>query len=167
MEMDLSVIEVMRQQFTRHETIEEDLDLIASMRRSAHSEEQHAKMRGAAIDEFLKDFFSTVAEAWECSYEEAIDNCGKLLFMNRHVFNGEITNKDTINLLPYKDYLKSAHWQGIREYALLRADYRCQICNSPDSLEVHHRTYERKGREDYRDVIALCHKCHAKFHGKG
>ena len=34
----------------------------------------------------------------------------------------------------------------------------------PQSLEAHHRTYERVGFEWPGDVIALCHDCHHDHH---
>jgi hypothetical protein len=66
--------------------------------------------------------------------------------------------------MPYKEYLKTPHWQAVREEALRRAKDKCQLCGSKDRLEVHHNTYERRGRERPEDVIAICHKCHSKHH---
>lgn len=67
--------------------------------------------------------------------------------------------------MPYPEYLKTEHWQTLREKALTRADHRCQVCNAQiASLHVHHRTYERRGRESLRDLIVLCSDCHAMFH---
>ena len=64
----------------------------------------------------------------------------------------------------YRDYLASPHWQKVRMEAIKRAKYCCQLCNSRKRLEVHHRTYERLGRELPEDVIALCDGCHEIFH---
>lgn len=64
----------------------------------------------------------------------------------------------------YADYLASEHWQKARKRALTRAENRCQICNQTDQLDVHHRTYERLGRERPMDLTVLCHRCHALFH---
>lgn len=72
----------------------------------------------------------------------------------------------TLRSMPYDEYLKTEHWQNVRATALMRADNRCQLCNSPHQLHVHHRTYENRGRETSQDVIVLCKKCHAKFHNK-
>lgn len=63
----------------------------------------------------------------------------------------------------YKEYLKSEHWQKIRMTAIKNADGRCQLCNSDKRLEVHHRTYQRVGKENIKDLTVLCHKCHKKF----
>lgn len=68
--------------------------------------------------------------------------------------------------MPYKDYLKTEHWQRLRRAVLAYADYKCQLCESTERLSVHHRTYERRGSELLSDVIVLCTPCHAKFHDK-
>lgn len=72
--------------------------------------------------------------------------------------------KPYLRTMPYDQYLRTEHWQSVRRAALARADYRCQICNSPKNLEVHHRTYERRGAERDNDVTVLCDKCHGRFH---
>lgn len=69
--------------------------------------------------------------------------------------------------LPYKDYLLTSEWQGARKAALARADHRCQVCNSPKALQVHHRTYARRGEEEIRDLTVLCDACHGEFHQSG
>lgn len=67
---------------------------------------------------------------------------------------------------PYSEYLQSEHWKDIRLMALRRASFRCQLCNAQDKLNVHHRTYERRGEELLSDLTVLCEPCHAKHHGK-
>lgn len=64
-------------------------------------------------------------------------------------------------------YLRSAHWAGVRQAALERAGHRCQVCNADHRLDVHHRTYERVGRESPMDVTVLCRPCHDLFHDQG
>jgi 5-methylcytosine-specific restriction endonuclease McrA len=71
-----------------------------------------------------------------------------------------------LRALPYREYLKTKHWQRVRTGAVRRAKSRCQLCNEPGQLHVHHRTYERLGAERNSDLIALCEDCHAKFHAK-
>jgi 5-methylcytosine-specific restriction endonuclease McrA len=67
----------------------------------------------------------------------------------------------------YQFYLQSDHWKEVRRDALMRADHRCQLCNSETDLEVHHRTYARLGWEDEGDLIALCRDCHRRHHELG
>lgn len=40
----------------------------------------------------------------------------------------------------YQEYLQSPEWRERRKAAIMRAEGRCQVCNDPIGLEVHHRT---------------------------
>ena len=80
-------------------------------------------------------------------------------------FRGCIPDELSLATMPYAQYLKTDHWQAVRKAALERADHRCQTCNTPDNLHVHHRTYENRGSERDSDVIVLCKECHERFHG--
>lgn len=66
----------------------------------------------------------------------------------------------------YDAYLKSQHWQHMRELAREHYGNSCCLCGAMDDLDVHHRTYERKGRERLSDLILLCRGCHQRFHAK-
>lgn len=70
--------------------------------------------------------------------------------------------------MKYEDYLKTDYWKAVSDAVKKRADYRCQVCNSPHDLCAHHRTYEHRGREldHLSDLICLCRRCHEIFHGK-
>lgn len=73
-----------------------------------------------------------------------------------------------LKTMPYAEYLKTPEWQQRRKQHLRSAGYRCQVCNASDvPLNVHHRTYERRGEERYKDLIALCQDCHELFHREG
>jgi 5-methylcytosine-specific restriction endonuclease McrA len=72
-----------------------------------------------------------------------------------------------LKVLPYHEYLQTPHWIKLRDEHLKRSKYRCQICNKSGKLNVHHRTYERKGEEDYNDLVTLCEDCHILFHNQG
>jgi restriction endonuclease Mrr len=65
----------------------------------------------------------------------------------------------------YREYLRTPEWRVTRAAALLRAGRCCSldVTHSSD-LEVHHRTYERLGRELASDLVVLCHECHALHH---
>ena len=67
----------------------------------------------------------------------------------------------------YEAYLRSPLWAAARRRALRRAGSRCQVCNADGGLEVHHRTYERLGREHDDDLFVLCAACHGIFHANG
>jgi len=75
------------------------------------------------------------------------------------------TNVDYVNM-PYKEYLKTDHWQRVSILAKENADNKCQLCNGEGVLHTHHRTYENLGHEKYNDLIVLCQKCHEKFHNR-
>ena len=53
----------------------------------------------------------------------------------------------------YLDYLSSPEWRDRREQALWRAHNRCQLCDSPEHLDVHHRTYKRFKNERVEESI--------------
>lgn len=69
--------------------------------------------------------------------------------------------------LTYKEYIQSDGWKVRRLRALALAENRCQVCNSPNAPQVHHRTYERLGHERDADLIVLCRDCHKLFHNDG
>ena len=58
----------------------------------------------------------------------------------------------------YINYLKSKKWKARRYAALERAKFKCQFdeCFERESLNVHHKTYDRLGNEDPGDLIVLC-----------
>lgn len=70
----------------------------------------------------------------------------------------------TLTSMPYQDYLRTDHWQSVREVALERAEEKCQLCSSTKRLHVHHRTYDHRGYEAPDDVTVLCAGCHQSFH---
>ncbi len=72
-----------------------------------------------------------------------------------------------LKTIPYPEYLKTYHWAQTRDAALERAGHRCQVCNKTKSLNVHHRTYARRGNERPDDLTVLCRRCHELFHSGG
>ena len=66
----------------------------------------------------------------------------------------------------YLDYIASDVWKELADESRENANNRCKLCNSPENLRVHHRTYERLGKELQDDLITLCSDCHEKFHDK-
>ncbi len=53
-------------------------------------------------------------------------------------------------------------YRSIRKEALIRDDYKCQICKN-NAGEVHHLTYENCPNEKLEDLQSLCSKCHGKI----
>lgn len=68
--------------------------------------------------------------------------------------------------MTYRKYIRSAAWRRskARLSELEAAGHRCRLCNASATdgaaLQVHHRTYERLGRELPSDLTALCRECH-------
>lgn len=85
--------------------------------------------------------------------------------------NREIAKKkrtSELRSMPYREYLKTPEWQATRTHQLRRAGYACQVCNAKGGLlNVHHRTYERRGNEAQEDLVVLCRGCHELFHREG
>jgi 5-methylcytosine-specific restriction endonuclease McrA len=75
---------------------------------------------------------------------------------------------NALRTMPYREYLQTAEWLARRKQHVKSAGYRCQVCNASGvQLNVHHRTYERRGNEYYKDLLALCRNCHEIFHREG
>ncbi|MFA4974048.1 MAG: HNH endonuclease [bacterium] len=56
-------------------------------------------------------------------------------------------------------------WQAVREYALLRDRYTCQVCGSGEDLTLHHlKTREEGGSDDAGNLITVCRSCHVVIH---
>ena len=65
----------------------------------------------------------------------------------------------------YAAYLRSNHWEQVkRRYRESDRPQRCP-CGAR-AADLHHLTYERIGREELTDLIALCRDCHRKTHRK-
>jgi 5-methylcytosine-specific restriction endonuclease McrA len=70
-----------------------------------------------------------------------------------------------LQTMRYRDYLRSPEWRQVRAAALLRAGNACALdASHTEDLEVHHRSYERRGAELPTDVIVLCQPCHRLHH---
>lgn len=69
-----------------------------------------------------------------------------------------------LQTMPYAAYLQTEEWRARRLEELRRAHFRCRLCNAAGPLDVHHRTYERRGCEAPADLIVLCRVCHTRFH---
>lgn len=64
----------------------------------------------------------------------------------------------------YSEYLSSDYWTSIRsEYAESNLPKRCLACGA-GPYQLHHRSYERLGREILLDLIPLCRSCHVRLH---
>jgi hypothetical protein len=70
-----------------------------------------------------------------------------------------------LRAMPYQQYLRTPEWRQTKAAALLRAGNACSLdVTHTEGLEVHHRTYERRGAELMTDLAVLCHSCHQLYH---
>ncbi len=67
----------------------------------------------------------------------------------------------------YRTYLLSEHWLNLRNQALKRDKFVCQMCGSGINPHVHHVSYDHVGTEqELDDLVTLCKECHSKVHIK-
>lgn len=74
-----------------------------------------------------------------------------------------------LRTMPYAEYLQTEEWKLKRNWVQADDGHACRLCNRPAGeviLDVHHRTYERRGTEDRLDLITICRDCHERHHGK-
>jgi hypothetical protein len=69
-----------------------------------------------------------------------------------------------LRVMEYGKYLKTPHWRTFRKKVLTHWDNRCCICYGSEALNVHHRTYRRRGKEELTDCVVLCASCHELHH---
>lgn len=63
----------------------------------------------------------------------------------------------------YEQYRQGSWWRTFSRLTVQSHKY-CAHCGFRHELNVHHRTYERLGREEFSDVIVLCKSCHSREH---
>ena len=63
----------------------------------------------------------------------------------------------------YSRYLSTRHWRSLKR-RLVKERKGCEGCGKTEFLCVHHKTYERLGRELDDDVSLLCTRCHGLEH---
>jgi hypothetical protein len=89
----------------------------------------------------------------------------------KHNLDYPLENKEPIGSAlqqksSYSDWLNTDEWRDIATRAYARDGFRCRICNSPDNLHAHHRTYAHRGNELHHleDLTTLCGRCHKLYH---
>ena len=61
----------------------------------------------------------------------------------------------------YLAYLESDKWTELRTKRLVKDNFMCAVCHSPNQLHVHHIWYPTEyGTESINDIITLCASCH-------
>ncbi len=67
----------------------------------------------------------------------------------------------------YQAYMRSKAWRSLRVQVIKRAKGICERCEIHPVAHVHHKTYERFGKEPLSDLEGLCVKCHLILHQGG
>ena len=61
--------------------------------------------------------------------------------------------------------MRSREWAQVKDrYRKSKLSQKCYACKTKVGLHLHHRTYERLGRENLRDLQPLCDVCHHATH---
>lgn len=64
-------------------------------------------------------------------------------------------------------YLLSDRWQKKRSLKLREQNHMCELCSSPNLLQIHHiRGYNKIPYEPLQDLVVLCDTCHNEEHLK-
>ena len=122
-------------------------------------------MEKIGMSEKTKNLYHSFIEA-----KETLDTLHRKIeaiepFYNRTKELYEYARLSELKSMDYKLYLQTEEWQRTRLDAIERAHGMCEKCGSADNLQVHHKTYERRGEELPEDLIVLCEQCHKKEHG--
>jgi 5-methylcytosine-specific restriction endonuclease McrA len=116
----------------------------------------------------LSQFHSFRSRVCEDCLRDEYERRRNAISVDWHALNKEREARDErrnqLRWMPYRQYLRTEEWRERRMQALQRAGFRCQTCNAGGRLEVHHRTYERRGAEEMSDLTVLCRGCHQNFH---
>jgi len=79
------------------------------------------------------------------------------------------TKKLTPKAVEYYAYIASDQWKITKAKWMQSGQCRGHFCHAAGcgqttSLQMHHRTYKRLGREDMNDLVLVCGGCHLKIH---
>jgi len=66
-------------------------------------------------------------------------------------------------MIDYSEYIKGLKWSYKRE-DILKNRRKCQKCESPVWLTVHHWSYKQLWFEKEKHLFVLCQGCHKEFH---
>ncbi len=64
----------------------------------------------------------------------------------------------------YQNYINSLEWRKKRQqYFDSKLTQKCLVCDS-QTVDLHHRTYKRLGKEWLNDLVPLCRQHHDECH---
>jgi hypothetical protein len=62
-------------------------------------------------------------------------------------------------------YMISEQWAEKRRQKLQEKDHMCELCSTPEQLQIHHiRGYNKIPYEPLQDLVVLCDTCHTLEH---
>jgi hypothetical protein len=64
--------------------------------------------------------------------------------------------------IEYDEYMHSEAWAERKRRLFEKRGYSCEMCYNGRPLEVHHKNYDRLGRELDDDLLIVCVDCHKK-----
>lgn len=81
-------------------------------------------------------------------------------------FDGKPFNLFAAKSTSYDDFLDSEYWFNVKSAILARDGWHCQKCGAVSNLHIHHKTYQNHMDEknNLKDLITLCQRCHTKEH---
>lgn len=128
--------------------------------REIKREEQREKDKRDNTDNYIKNYLNP-----SCSWRKGVKSYSKIRSLTNVYVDWNVI-KEYILKMDYTDFLCTPYWKAISERVKQKAGYRCQLCNSNNDLNVHHRTYENHGDEisHMDDLICICNECHEKHH---
>jgi len=72
-----------------------------------------------------------------------------------------------MTILPKQPRLKlqPEAYRELHCHVLERDSWRCQVCGTMESLQVHHKQFQsRSGDDQETNLITLCYDCHNRAH---
>lgn len=133
--------------------------ILANYYENRYSENHNLHEAKFAFYFWFKDKNLTKAMYWSSF---VVSECDKLI----NDVLSKIREPVSENPTNYPKYLSSSSWKIIRNISISRATNKCQVCNSAEKLNVHHRKYET-GKEKIQDLLVPCQNCHELFSRNG
>jgi 5-methylcytosine-specific restriction endonuclease McrA len=62
----------------------------------------------------------------------------------------------------YLRHIRSSRWRNMRRDMARLRNHRCERCGRGPPLHLHHKNYDRLGRELISDLEILCCECHER-----